>query len=100
VDAANGVGQLFGRRFLEQVTAHAGFERAPQIAGSREGGQDGHRGFGHVGANPLGQVQAGAARHFDVGQQQVGFLGLDHLPGFVAAGGAPDHLDVVLELEQ
>ena len=34
VDAANGIGELFGRRVLQEIAGRAGIEGAPQVAGA------------------------------------------------------------------
>ena len=51
-------------------------------------------------ANALRELEAGEARHFDVRDDDVGFVALGECPRLFAIGRAADHVEIRFELEQ
>ena len=97
---AQGIGQLFGWRILQQVAGHAGFQRAAQEPAARERGDDDHLDRQCVPLDALREFQAGQARHFDIGHQQVGLEPLQFAPRAFTVGRRSHHLDVGFHAEQ
>src|SRR5690606_16418536 len=100
MDAAQRVGELPGWRVLEQVAMDPRVERAAQVAGAGEGGDDHHLRRQAVALDPRGQLEAGKARHLDVGHQQVGRVALQFAPGSLPVPCGTDHLQVRLQPEE
>ena len=97
---AQRLGQVFGRRVLQQVTADAGIERAAQESGARERGDDDDLDRQRVALDALCEFQPGQPGHLDVGDQHVGLQALQFAPGFLAVGRGAEHLDVGLHRQQ
>ena len=94
------VGELLGRRVLDDEAGRAGFHRAPQVARPPERGQDDHAAAGHLLAQRGGRGQPVHAGHLDVEQGDVRLgreRGRDDL---VAPPDLGHDLEVVLEVEQ
>src|SRR6185295_14965733 len=72
VHAAYGIGQTVRRRVLQQVAAGPRVERAAQVAGPREGGEDDHARGAALSLQLAGQLEPGETRHLDVGDDDVG----------------------------
>ena len=100
MDRAQGLGQLRGRRVLEQVAADTCLERTAQETRPCERGEDHDLARKFVPLHALRQFQPGQARHFDVGDEHVGLGLLQQAPRFLAVGGLADHGDIGLEPEQ
>ena len=89
-----------GGALFEEVAAGAGVERAAEIAGAGEGGEDDDAGFELGLFEGGGEFEAGHFGHFDVGDEDVGGEASDELEGFAAVGGLGDDGDVGFELEE
>jgi hypothetical protein len=100
VHPPDGLGQLGGRRVLEQETACPGRHRRGQVAGPPERRDDDDLPGEPFLAQPPGDLQPVAARHLDVQQRHVRLVPAGHGDRLVAAGGLRHHGDVVLQLQQ
>jgi hypothetical protein len=100
VHPAHGVGELSRGRILQQVAGDAGIERAAQIAGARERGDD-HDTAGEAAlAHARRELEPGEPRHLDVGHDHVRGEALRLATGAGAVGAAREHLDVSLERQE
>jgi hypothetical protein len=100
VHLADRLGELLGRRVLEQESPGAALDRSAQIAGSTEGRQHQRarrRSFaGELGSRP----DTVLARHLDVEQRDVNLMRACRAEDLVPAPDLGDDLDVVFEREQ
>jgi hypothetical protein len=87
-------------RVLQHVAGDTGVQGASQVAATREGRHDHDACRKRPALHLDGDVQAGASRHLDVGQQHVGSVLEDGRERRVAVRGGRDDLDVRLEREQ
>ena len=100
MDFAQRFRKIFGRCVFEQITGHAGIQRAAQKTGASEGGHDHHLRRHLVALDALRQLQSGEARHFDIGDQQIGFEPLQFAPRGFAIGGGGEHFDIGFQRQQ
>ena len=96
---AHGVGQLLGRRVLDDEAAGARLHGPPQVAGPAERGEDDHAAVGHLLASTAAAARPSMPGISMSSRATSGWCvrGRDHL---VAPADLGHHLEVVLEFEQ
>ena len=87
--------QLLGRRGLHQVADRTGGHRVEQVALGLRHGQ--HHDPGLLAAR-LGDLDAAAARHVEVADDEVGLRAGDHGDGLVGVAGLADDVEVAAQV--
>ena len=99
-DSAHRVGEVRRRRGLENVAGDTRVERAAEVTGAGEGGEDQDASPGSALLQFLSQLETGHARHLDVGQDDVGIQTFDLGERRDAVGRQPDDVQALVQFEK